>query len=120
MIKKLKSPFVYLETKFIEKKARYYGRDDIYFKMRCEAMARYGLRLGEYFPNVDSGVGMIGLFRYGLEYKMGKYNIPIEKSVAGTISHEIIHDVLFKEHGRETSIMFDNIAEKLGVEYGCW
>jgi len=71
--------------------------------------------LGEYSLNQDK----ICLLSDGLKYFIATNNTSIEKQTAKTISHEIIHRILFYEHGENECRAFDNIAEKLKA-YGTW
>ena len=67
------------------------------------------LCIGEFSLNQD----IICLFNDGLEYFTKINNCTIEKQVANTISHEILHRVLFYQQGENACRDFDNIAKSL-------
>ena len=73
------------------------------------------LCVGEYSLNCDK----ICLFSDGLEYFMEITHSTLEQQIAKTISHEIMHRILFYDHGENECRAFDNIAEKLKA-YGVW
>ena len=71
--------------------------------------------VGEFSINQDK----ICLLSDGLEYFMEVNGYTLEEQIAKTISHEIMHRILFYEHGEDECRTFDNIAESL-KEYGLW
>ena len=73
------------------------------------------LCIGEYSLNQDK----ICLLSDGLKYFCKTNNTTIEKQIAKTISHEIVHRVLFYLDGEDACRDFDNIAEKLKA-YGVY
>lgn len=71
--------------------------------------------LGEYSINQDK----ICLFNDGFDYWYEINKTPIEEQVARTLSHEIMHRILFYDHGEDECRAFDNIAEGLR-QYWMW
>ena len=71
--------------------------------------------IGEYSLNQD----VICLLADGLKYFTHKHKRTLEKQISKTISHEIMHRVLFYEHGENECMLFDNIAQNL-KEFGVY
>ena len=106
------------KLQYVATEALYMSRDD----KLCQMIANKHLSnikhyccIGEYSINQNK----ICLFSDGLEYFMEISKNTLEEQIARTISHEIMHRVLFYEQGEHTTRSFDNIAEKLRI-YGVW
>lgn len=105
------------KMKFVWEEAQYCGRWDVLRQIANKhlVMIKNNLRVGEYSLNQDK----ICLMSDGLDYFIEANRSTLEQQVAKTISHEIMHSVLFYEHGENETRAFDNIAEKLKA-YGMW
>lgn len=73
-------------------------------------------RAGAFYPDFNAIVLSYGKFT---KHLCRKYNLTIEQKTCKTISHEIMHWVLFNEVNEKVCSQFDNIAEKL-AEYGVY
>ena len=82
--------------------------DFIKYKVSCCA--------GEFYVDDNIIILSNGEFTKGL---LKKYNRTIEKQTCKTISHEIIHWLLFKDLNIKVCAKFDDIAEDL-VDYGVY
>lgn len=76
---------------------------------------KYYSCIGQYNLNLDE----ICLFSDGIPFFTSENKYTVEEQIAKTISHEIMHRVLFYEHGEDTTCMFDNIAKSLKA-HGMW
>lgn len=80
-----------------------------------------------YVSLINSNGGMyfaddqVIILSYGDFFKdlMKKHDRTLEQQTCYTISHEILHDVLFKEQNIKVCKRLDNIASRL-AEYGIW
>lgn len=71
---------------------------------------------GVFYPDINITILSYGDFTKRL---LKKYNRTIEKQTCKTISHEIIHWILFNDLNIKVCAKFDNIAEKLN-DYGVY
>ena len=75
---------------------------------------------GKFYPYLSNDECVIGLF-YGDFFKelCKRFNRTIEEQTCYTISHEILHYLIFNEQNIKVSARFDDIAENLN-EYGVY
>lgn len=71
---------------------------------------------GRYYPYDNKIVLAHGEFSNEL---LQKFKRSLEKQTCATISHEILHQVIFEEQNIKVSSAFDNIAKKL-APYGVY
>ena len=105
------------KLKYVEDESLFTGihanKDKVKFK-HLYNIKRYSC-IGEYSLNTDK----ICLFNDGLKHFCKLNKRTVEKQITNTISHEIMHRVLFYEHGEYICRDLDNIAPDL-KKYGVY
>ena len=105
------------KNKYVWDEALYCGRYDILRQIVNKHLmnVKRFCCVGEYSINQDK----ICLLSDGLEYFTEINKTSIEEQTARTLSHEIMHRILFYDHGEEVTRAFDNIAKSLR-QYWMW
>lgn len=106
------------KKQYVNNESMFYGRtSDLINKIAMKHLSsiKQHACVGEYSLNQD----IICLFKDGLDYFIKTNKSTLEQQIAKTLSHEIMHRILFYEHGEEATRMFDNITEDLKL-YGMW